>query len=157
MFRNAAVAVKKGKTKGAVRRSMDVKNCKKCGKIFNYITGPVICPQCQEKTEETFQKVKEYIAANPGCTVASTADACEVEIQQIRQWLREERLTFASAEGSDLTCEVCGKPIMSGKLCDTCKLEVSKGLSDAIRKPEAPKPAKKPEPSGNKMRFLGNR
>lgn len=135
---------------------MDVKNCKKCGKIFNYVGGLVICPQCQEKSEEDFQKVKEYITENPNSSVASTAEACEVEIAQIRQWLREERLTFASAEGSDLTCEKCGKPIMSGRFCDACKLEVSRGFADAIKKPEAPKPVK-PEPSGNKMRFLGNR
>ncbi len=134
---------------------MDVKNCKKCGKIFNYISGPVICPQCVEKSEEDFQKVKEYITSNPGTTVAATADACEVEVAQIKQWLREERLTFSSAEGSDLTCEKCGKPIISGKFCDACRAAVSKGLSDAIRKPEAPKPEKKQEPSGNKMRFLG--
>ena len=80
-----------------------------------------------------------------------------MEVSLIRQWLREERLTFATAEGSDLTCELCGKPIISGKYCDACKLEVSKGLSDAIKKPEAPKPVKKPEHDGNKMRFLGNR
>ncbi len=136
---------------------MDVRNCKKCGRIFNYVSGLPICPQCQEKIEEDFQKVKEYIASTPGATVASTAEACEVEVGQIRQWLREERLTFTSADGSDLTCEKCGKPIISGKYCDTCRAEVSKGLSDAIRKPEAPKPEKKPESGGNKMRFLGNR
>ena len=134
---------------------MNVVNCKKCGKIFNYIAGLPICPKCQEKSEEEFQKVKEYISKNPGVSVASTAEACEVEVAQIRQWLREERLTFSSTEGSDLACEKCGKPILSGRFCDACKLEVSKGLSDAIRKPEAPKPAKKPEVGGNKMRFLG--
>ena len=135
---------------------MDVKNCKKCGRIFNYVGGLPICPQCQEKAEEDFQRVKEYITENPNSNVASTAEACEVEVAQIRQWLREERLTFASAEGSDLTCEKCGKPIMAGRFCDTCKLEVSRGFAEAFKKPEAPKP-KKIEPSGNKMRFLGNR
>ncbi len=134
---------------------MDVKNCKKCGKIFNYISGAVICPQCLEKTEEEFQKVKDYIEQHPGVTLAATAEACEVDVAQIRQWLREERLTFTTAEGSDLTCEKCGKPIMSGRFCDVCKAEVTRGLNDAIKRPDVPKPEKPSAPSGNKMRFLG--
>lgn len=136
---------------------MDVKNCKKCGRIFNALSGQVICPQCLESAEEDFQKVKTYIEEHPGASVAATAEACEVEVQQIRQWLREERLTFTSAQGSDLTCEKCGEPILSGRFCDKCKMEVTRGLTDAIKKPEAPKPVQKPESSGNKMRFLGNR
>ena len=136
---------------------MDVRNCKKCGKLFNYVAGPGICPACLEKSEEDFQKVKEYIEQHPGVTVATTAEECEVEVGQIRQWLREERLTFSSTEGSDLVCEKCGAPILSGRFCDKCKLEVSRGLSDAIKKPDVPQPVKKSEPGGNKMRFLGGR
>ncbi|MCR4591297.1 MAG: flagellar protein [Lachnospiraceae bacterium] len=136
---------------------MDVKNCKKCGKMFNYVSGPVICPICAEKAEEDFQKVKEYIEKNPGASVAITAEACEVEVAQIRQWLKDERLTFTSADGSDLTCEKCGTPILSGRFCDKCKNEVTRGLADAIKKPDAPKPAPKSGPAGNKMRFLGGR
>lgn len=137
---------------------MNVKNCRKCGRIFNYIGGPVICQQCQEKAEETFQTVKAYIADNPGTTLAATAEACEVEIGQIKQWLREERLTFESLEGSELTCENCGKPILSGRFCDECKKEVANGFADSIKGPEAPAaPVKKAVDSGSKMRFLRNR
>ena len=32
-----------------------------CGKIFNYVVGPVICPRCREAREEKFQEVKKYI------------------------------------------------------------------------------------------------
>ncbi|MCR5627466.1 MAG: flagellar protein [Lachnospiraceae bacterium] len=134
---------------------MDVRNCRKCGKLFNYIAGPGICPQCMEKSEEEFQKVKEYLRNNPSATVATTAEACEVEIGQIRQWLREERLTFSSAEGSDLTCEKCGKPIISGRFCEACKNDMAHGLNAAIAKPIAPPPEpKKPTSGGSKMRFL---
>ncbi len=136
---------------------MDLRNCKRCGKMFNYVTGPVVCPACNEKSEEDFQKVKQYIEEHPGTSVAVTAEECEVEVAQIRQWLKDERLTFTSAEGSDLTCEKCGTPILSGRFCDKCKAEVTRGFTDAIKKPDAPKPVKKDEPTGNKMRFLGGR
>ena len=134
---------------------MNVKNCRKCGKIFNYISGPPICDSCKAKMEEDFQKVKEYLMDNPTATVAATAEACEVEVGQIKQWLREERLTFATVEGSELTCENCGKPIISGRFCDQCKNSIAKGLNSAIAKPEAPKPEPpKPNRGPSKMRFL---
>ncbi len=133
---------------------MNVKNCRKCGRIFNYIAGPMICPQCLEKKEEEFQKVKQYIRENPDATVASTSEACEVEVQQIKQWVREERLTFSSAANTEITCERCGKPIMSGRFCDDCKKEMAKGLDASIQRPELPKPdLKQPESSGNRMHF----
>ena len=92
---------------------------------------------------------------NPTATVAATAEACEVEVGQIKQWLREERLTFATVEGSELTCENCGKPIISGRFCDQCKNSIAKGLNSAIAKPEAPKPEPpKPNRGPSKMRFL---
>ena len=40
---------------------MNVKNCRKCGKVFNYIGGMPICPQCREELEKKFDTVKEYI------------------------------------------------------------------------------------------------
>ena len=36
---------------------MEVKNCKKCRRLFNYISGPSICPQCREELEKKFQEV----------------------------------------------------------------------------------------------------
>ena len=35
---------------------MNVRNCKKCNRIFNYIAGPTICPACKEDLEKKFQK-----------------------------------------------------------------------------------------------------
>ena len=133
---------------------MGVENCRKCGKIFNYVNGPHICPDCRKAQEEDFSKAKEYIRNNPNTTVAAVAEACEIEVGQIRQWLREERLVFGSVEGSDLTCENCGTKILSGRFCEKCKQDVARGLGNAIAKPEAPKPEPKKESGGNKMRFL---
>ena len=89
---------------------MDVRNCRGCGKLFNYVSGPFMCPACREKMEEKFQEVKKYIQENPGSNVASTAEACDVDPNQIRQWIREERLEFASG-ASEISCEKCGKLI----------------------------------------------
>lgn len=41
---------------------MEVKNCKNCGRLYNYIGGVYrLCPECMRKLEEKFQEVKDYI------------------------------------------------------------------------------------------------
>ena len=40
---------------------MNVRNCRKCGKIFNYVSGLPICPACRDEAEKKFQVVKKFI------------------------------------------------------------------------------------------------
>ncbi len=134
---------------------MDVKNCKRCRRLFNYISGPSICPQCREEIEKKFQEVKKYLFDNRGANIQQVCEACEVEESQVRQWIREERLEFSSGIDIGVTCENCGAPITSGRFCDKCKASMINDLKTAGKRPEAeaPKPQKS-ESHGNKMRFL---
>ena len=74
---------------------MNVRNCRKCGNLFNYMVGPILCPACREALEEKFKEVKSYIVKNPGVGIQQTSRECEVEVSQIQQWIREERLAFS--------------------------------------------------------------
>ena len=135
---------------------MNVRNCKKCGKIFNYVSGPPICPQCKDALEEKFQEVRKYIQDNRHATIPEVSEACEVSTNQIQQWLRDERLELAEGSGITLFCENCEAPIMSGRFCEKCKSSMGTRLSSSIKKPEAPKPQqkKKDTKENPKMRFL---
>ncbi len=135
---------------------MEVRNCKKCRRLFNYISGPSICPQCREELEKKFQEVKKYLFDNRGATIPDVVENCDVEESQIRQWVREERLEFSSGIDIGIQCENCGAPISTGRFCEKCKASMINSLSEAGRRPEAeaPKPAPR-ESQGNKMRFLG--
>ena len=135
---------------------MNVRNCRKCGKMFNYVMGPMICPDCVKAQEELFQKAKKYVQDNPGCDIPELAEAVEVDAQQIRQWIREERLQFADDSMIQIECENCGALIRSGMYCDKCKAEMSSGLKSAfgLNKPKPEPVQKKRESDGNKMRFL---
>lgn len=132
---------------------MDVKNCRSCGKLFNYISGPFICPNCKDALEEKFQEVKKYLYEHPGSTVSVLSEECNVEASLIRQWIREERLEFA--EGTlELGCEKCGAAITSGRFCQKCKASMVNSLNSAYQKaPTIQQPAKDTS-SGPKMRFL---
>ena len=57
---------------------MDVKNCRRCKRLFNYLAGPQICPACREEIEAEFQKVKKYLFDNRNATIAQVAEECEV-------------------------------------------------------------------------------
>ena len=135
---------------------MNVRNCRNCGRIFNYLTGIVICPACRDALEAKFQEVKEYVSNHRGAGIAEVAEACNVEAAQIRQWLRDERLEVTEDSAIFLTCEGCGGPIRSGRYCESCGNAMKKGFREAMRASRTETTA---NPSGDKatsakMRFL---
>jgi len=136
---------------------MNVRNCRGCGKIFNYVAGPIQCPACRDKLEAKFQEVKEYIRENPGVSIPEVSETCDVEASQIRQWLREERLQLAEDSPIYLNCEGCGANIRLGKYCEKCKLNMTHEFNNILnsRKPAQEPTPKKTDPSARgKMRYL---
>ena len=136
---------------------MNIRNCRVCGRIFNYMTGAPICPACRESLEAKFQEVKEYIREHRGAGITEVAEACDVDTAQIRQWLREDRLEVTEDSPMFLNCESCGAPIRSGKYCDKCKVDMTKGFNDVVKSSRpTPPPQKKPtgDDPGARMRFL---
>lgn len=134
---------------------MDVRNCRKCGRLFNYAMGPIICQSCKEASEEKFQEVKKYVYEHPGCGIQEVADECDVETKQIKQWLREERLQFSEDSAVLLNCETCGAPIRSGRFCEKCKASMVQNLGNTYKK-EKPKaePKKNDVKEKPKMHYL---
>ena len=134
---------------------MNVWNCRSCGSIFNYVSGPVTCPACREKLEKKFQEVKEYIRENKGVGIAEVAEACDVDPGQIRQWLREERLELAEDSAIQLACESCGRAIRSGRFCEKCNANMTRNLQDILNegRKQQTKPVRNSSDSA-KMRFL---
>lgn len=132
---------------------MEVKNCRGCGRLFNYMGGAPLCQMCQKKLEEKFQEVKAYLEVNPNSSVNQVAEAMDVSVKQIRQWIREDRLALSVAGADGIVCEQCGAPICSGRFCDRCKTNMVNTLNGALDKPRKPE-IKKPERDGNRMRFL---
>ena len=119
---------------------MNVRSCRKCGRLFNYISGYQICPACREALEVKFQEVKEYVREHRGVGINEVAEACDVDPNMIRQWLREDRLELAEDSGIMLACESCGGLIRSGRYCDKCKSNLVNGFNSVLqgRKPTEP-------------------
>lgn len=134
---------------------MNIKNCRNCGRIFNYVSGAILCQPCREAMEVKFQEVKQYIRENPGVGIAEVSAACDVDANQIRQWLRDERLEVTEDSPLYLQCEGCGAAIRCGRFCDKCKAGMTSELKSVMRVPqaEAPKHDNRKD-GGAKMRFL---
>jgi len=122
--------------------------------MFNYVMGPMICPACRDALEEKFKEVKSYIQDHKNVGIKEVAEACDVDVNQIQQWLREERLQLSEGSMIQLTCENCGCEIRSGRFCEKCKNSMANSFSESIKPKEAPPTPKKETKDNPRMRFL---
>jgi len=135
---------------------MEVRSCRGCGKLYNYL-GPSTpaCPACMQAMEEKFQQCKEYIRDNPGANIQKVAEDTETSVKMIKQWVREERLTFAEGSVVGIECESCGASILTGRYCPACKGRLQQSLINASKRTPAPEPTNNSKNDrDNKMRFL---
>lgn len=114
----------------------DFINCDKCGRVFQTIAGIKLCSRCRESDDDMFKVVREYIYDNPGATVPEVSEATEVSEKKILKFLREGRLE-TKGEAMLIDCEKCGTSIASGRYCNQCTNEMSKGLKDVATKMRA--------------------
>ena len=135
---------------------MNVRNCRRCGKIFNYVMGAPLCPVCREEMEKKFHEVKKFIQDHPGVGIPEVSEACEVEPSQIRQWVREERLEFAEGSVVDIACEKCGAPIRTGRFCEKCKASMINTMNSVYKEPQAGQPLNTGNRDNPRMRYLDN-
>lgn len=135
---------------------MEVRNCKSCGRLFNYMGGQQICSVCRDSLEKKFQEVKEYINSHPRVSISQAAEDNDVSVKQIKQWVREERLILSEPSADGITCEHCGQPICSGRFCEKCKVSMANTLGSALDRPKIVKVdnPKQQIKDKNKMRFL---
>lgn len=132
---------------------MDVRSCRNCGKLFNYMQGSKICPACKKKLEEKFVEVKEYIRHNDKAPLSQIAEDTDVSVKQLKQWVKEERLTFSKDSPVGIECENCGALIRTGRFCDKCKNNMASEMSKMYAvTPPPQQDAKKRDK--DKIRFL---
>lgn len=140
---------------------MDVRTCKKCGRLFNYIgSGEEVCAFCKSREDDAFKKVKDYLYEHRGAGFYEVRENYDVDAELLRKWLREGRLEFAKGADSGLTCERCGAPIPSGRYCEKCKNEMANDLREVYPDQAnaiAEKNMKARQDERERMRFLKSR
>jgi ribosomal protein L37E len=121
----------------------DLRNCRRCGKLFVYMGNP-LCRQCIDQDEELFIKVREYIEKNPKCTTMEVANALDITVEKILQFLREGKLELGKENTNMLLdCERCGRPISTGRYCSEMRRRDGEGVQGKCGAPyRASKPGK---------------
>jgi flagellar operon protein (TIGR03826 family) len=120
---------------------MDIRNCKRCGKVFNFV-GSAVCAECAQREQEDFAKVREYLFGHPNSTTLEVTKATGVDPKVISRLLREGRLladNIQVSDGEELRCEKCGQAISRGRFCEKCVGEMKNEFQKT-----APSPALKP-------------
>lgn len=127
----------------------ELKNCKKCGRVFQYNGITKICERCRRKEDERFKIVREYIYDYPGATLVEVSEETGVEEDVILRYIRAGKLEIVGENSSLLIeCERCGRGIRTGRFCDVCIEEMRKGLSPDIKQK---KPQKDTDKKGPRM------
>jgi len=122
---------------------MNIVQCTFCKKPFASVGGR-ICPACNEQIDRDFITVRDYIYEHKHSNIDIIAKETEVSKQIIMHLLKEGRLIIDSPDGDGvLACEMCKKPINTGRLCKECTGKVSSSMdrnSEANKKPEPKAP-----------------
>jgi len=108
-------------------------NCPKCGKVF--VKGiRSICPECYQVVEEEYRRVYEFLRKqeNRKSTITETSAATNVSIRQIREFIREGKLTLVDYPNMAYPCDSCGKNyIVQGNICEECRTKFNKELRNS--------------------------
>lgn len=144
--------VEKNKGEGII---MEIRNCVRCKRVFQYMGGPPICKACKEKEEELFKVVKEYIYEHKEANMVEVSNETGVSTKIIEKFIRDGRLMISQDSPIFLKCEKCGAEIKTGRFCDACSRSLSNEIRISTRSAEITKEDNSFEKIGkDRMHFL---
>ena len=111
---------------------MNIIQCRMCRKPFDSIGGK-ICHECLQKIDKDFVKVRDYIYEHKRTDVDTVSEETEVDKAVILYLIKEGRIELGGGSGGGvLVCEVCRKPISSGRMCPQCMDKLSSTMQKSI-------------------------
>lgn len=109
----------------------EIRYCKECRRMFQYVSGPVLCHACKKKDDEEFEKVRIFLRDYPGANMQEVSSNTGVKASRINRWLKEERLEVSEGSPVALNCEKCGDRIRSGRFCVECSKALAREMMQA--------------------------
>lgn len=89
-----------------------------------------ICPDCYDREEQDFAKVKEFLWDKKHASVDEVSEKTGVKKKKVVKFIRNGRLNASGlAIELYLTCEGCGEPITEGRFCPTCREKLIQGFA----------------------------
>ncbi len=94
--------------------------CVRCHRFFEKVAFEEVCPVCFPVEENEFSRIKEYLSSHPGASSNEVMSELNVSLKSIRRYLKEDRLEIVGDNKGFIRCELCGKPLNSGRFCEGC-------------------------------------
>lgn len=118
----------------------ELRNCKKCNRLFSSEDGSTLCSRCNDSIDNTFNRVREYIYDNPTSSVKDVSAGTGVSTDAILKWIREGKIILGD-HARIAFCERCGAGTEGDRYCAKCLNELSSGFkSSADEAQEQDKP-----------------
>ena len=129
---------------------MNIVQCTYCKKPFQSLGGR-ICPACLEQIDKDFITVRDYIYEHKHSNIDKISEETEVKKSVIIHLLKEGRLIIDSPDGDGLlVCEMCKKPINTGRMCKDCMGKVASTMDKSVTA------SKKPQQKAPEQNFKGS-
>lgn len=72
--------------------------------------------------------MRDYIYDTPQATIEEVSENTKVPVATVLEYLKEGRLMLRESNVNLLLeCELCGEPILTGRLCEKCANKFRKG------------------------------
>ncbi len=115
----------------AENNTNELRNCRKCNRVFSSVEGLTLCSRCNVTVDDSFNRVREYINDNPVSSIKDVSKSTSVSSDIILKWIRDGRIILA--ENSSISfCQRCGSPMDGGRFCGRCIRDLAYGLKEGI-------------------------
>lgn len=99
---------------------MASRECVRCHRIYDKVAFEEVCPVCFHIEEFEFRRIKEYLSLHLGASSSEVMREINVSLKSIRRYLKEDRLEIVGDNKGFIKCELCGRPLNSGRFCEGC-------------------------------------
>ena len=111
------------------------KLCPECQGVMVFQgVGEYKCENCGRLDYDDYGKVRNYIEAHPGTSTGAVEAQTGVSQRAILRMLREGRFMLTEDCRTKLHCDICGKTIRFGRLCEDCERSVHRMLEEEQRR-----------------------
>lgn len=104
--------------------------CVVCGKEFETSKFEMICSECGQTDQKVFNVIRDYLYAHPGANVNEVTKETGISASKILKYLKEGRIETVG-NVTLLNCEVCGKAIRYGTLCEACQQSENRSFTSS--------------------------
>lgn len=106
-----------------------IEQCEFCRKPFNS-TGRKVCPMCLNEMDEQLNIIRDYLYDHSGdMTLKKLAEATNIPEKNILYMMNEGRLITDNRINVGISCNICGREINKGAICEECAVSLAKDLS----------------------------